>query len=324
MRAGKPRAVDLFAGAGLFSCAFQRSGFEIVRAIEVDPVAARTYAENVGDHVEIGDVSTIKPQGACDVLIAGPPCQGFSTLNPKRGEDPRNSLCLEAARWAAVMRPAVVVVENVPAFLNSSYWSLLARRLRVQGYTVHTFVLDAADYGAPQFRRRSFTIASTQTALPIPPKPKRTRKTVREAIAGLPRNPDGRNNHYAPAPSPLALKRMRIIPPGGDKRDVMKRAPSLTPPSWWRVACQVTDVWGRMEWDKPCNTLRTALQNPSKGRYIHPDQHRVISLREASRLHTVSDRWQFFGLPTQVARQIGNSVPPTLGRVVARMVLGLL
>jgi DNA (cytosine-5)-methyltransferase 1 len=113
---------------------------------------------------------------------------------------------------------------------------------------------------------------------------------------------------------------MRVIRPGGDKRDVMRYAPELTPPSWWRLRCQVTDAWGRMEWDRPSNTIRTALQNPSKGRYIHPEQHRVISLREAARLHTIPDGWRFAGSPKQVARQIGNSVPPSLGRAVARAV----
>src|ERR1051325_11636792 len=92
-------------------------------------------------------------------------------------------------------------------------------------------------------------------------------KDVRQAWDGLPTTPDGSNHHYAPQPSELALARMRVIQPGGAKRDVMRYAPQLAPPSWWRLKCQVTDVWGRMEWDKPSNTIRTALLNPSKGRY---------------------------------------------------------
>jgi len=111
-----------------------------------------------------------------------------------------------------------------------------------------------------------------------------------------------------------------MIPEGGDKRDIMRAAPELAPPSWWSFPGQLTDVWGRMEWDRPANTLRTCLQNASKGRYIHPEQERVISLREAARLHSIEDTWSFSGLPTQVARQIGNSVPPRLGRAVARCV----
>jgi DNA (cytosine-5)-methyltransferase 1 len=323
MRVRKPRVVDLYAGAGLFSFSFLQAGFELVDAIELDPVAARTYAENLGYHVRVEDVRRIRPEGRCEVLLAGPPCQGFSTLGSRRPDDPRNLLSLEVARWAAILRPLIVVVENVEAFLRSKVWSCLADQLGRLGYEVSAFVLDAADFGAPQFRRRSFTIASTIGLISAPRRAAR-RTSVREAWRGLASVPDGRNNHLSPRPSTIALARMKVIPAGGDKRDVMRKAPRLAAPSWWKVHCEVTDAWGRMDWDRPCNTLRTALQNASKGRYIHPEQHRVISLREAARLHTVPDEWGFFGLPTQIARQIGNSVPPALGRAVARSILGVL
>ena len=316
----RPTVVDLFAGAGLFSYAFKQAGFRLIRAVEIDAIAAKTYAENLGDHVEVGDVSHILPQGRCDVLIAGPPCQGFSTLGRRNPDDPRNELSRHVVRWAKVVRPAIVVIENVEAFLDSVECCRVSRALGRLDYSVSSFVLDAFHYGAPQHRRRSFTVAS-QSGEIDPPKQRQGTRTVREAWYGLPMEPDGANHHYSPKPSELALARMRVIPPGGDKRDVMKKAPHLAPPSWWQVSCEVTDAWGRMDWDQPCNTLRTALQNASKGRYIHPEQHRVISLREAARLHTIPDSWMFVGLPTQVARQIGNSVPPALGRAVARQVL---
>ena len=113
---------------------------------------------------------------------------------------------------------------------------------------------------------------------------------------------------------------MKVIPPGGDKRDIMRAAPELAPPSWWRTQSAVTDVWGRLHWDRPSNTLRTRLLNASKGRYIHPDQHRVMTLREAARLHSIPDTWRLDGYAYHVAQQIGNSVPPRLGRAVARTV----
>jgi len=316
----RPTVVDLFAGAGLLSYAFRRAGFRVVHAVEIDPVAAQIYAANLGDHVEVGDVSQVRPQGRCDVLIGGPPCQGFSTLGSRNPKDPRNELSLHVVRWARTLRPAIVVIENVAAFLESAEWHRVNRGLRRLDYAVSSFVLDAFDYGAPQRRRRSFTIASRFGKIE-PPRPRRGLRTVREAWRGLPKDPDGVNHHYSPKPSEIALARMRVIPPGGDKRDVMKKAPHLAPPSWWKVSSEVTDAWGRMEWDEPCNTLRTALQNASKGRYIHPERHRVISLREAARLHTIPDSWTFAGLPTQIARQIGNSVPPALGRAVAAAVL---
>lgn len=320
MQDSRPTVIDLFAGAGLFSYAFSRSGFRVVKAIEINPVAAATYSAMLGDHVEVGDVSKMEAKGRCDVLIAGPPCQGFSTLGSRSHHDPRNSLTLEVARWAKSLRPSVIVVENVPAFLDSYEWQSLKRRLSRQDYDVVSCTLDASEYGVPQRRARSFTIATRGGGFTLPRR-RHGITTVREAWEGLPSKPDGANCHFAPKPSSIALARMRVIPPGGDKRDVMRVAPNLAPPSWWRVSCEVTDAWGRMEWDSPSNTLRTAFQNASKGRYIHPDQNRVVSLREAARLHSIPDSWRFVGLPTQIARQIGNSVPPRLGCAIARSVL---
>jgi DNA (cytosine-5)-methyltransferase 1 len=321
MADSRPKVVDLFAGAGLFSFAFRKAGCTVIRAIEKDPTAAATYFANMGDHIEVGDVAEIPPQGRCDILISGPPCQGFSTLGGRRRDDARNALSLQVVRWARVLRPKVVVIENVPAFLQSAQWRTVATRLESNDFRVYSFVLDAVDFGCPQFRRRSFTIATATSAVPAARAKGSGPKNVQEAWRGLPSKPNGENHHYAPKPSPIALARMRVIPPGGDKRNVMAKSPGLAPPSWWRLNCQVTDAWGRMEWQSPCNTLRTGLQNASKGRYIHPEQNRVISLREAARLQTIPDSWSFRGLPTQVARQIGNSVPPSLGSAVASMVM---
>lgn len=319
----RPRVVDLFAGAGFLSYAFQAEGFRIVKAIEVDPKAAASYAGNVGRHIQVADVRSVPPEGRCEVLIAGPPCQGFSTLGKRNPDDPRNLLSLEVLSWCRTLRPAVVVVENVPAFLSSRTWALLAEGLRAQRYLVSASVVDAVDFGVPQFRRRSFTFAATRE-LPQVEALGGPRGNVRSAWEGLSPVPDGANHHSAPTPSSIAAARMRVIPPGGDKRDVMRRAPDLCPPSWWRARTEITDVWGRMEWDKPANTLRTALLNASKGRYIHPDQDRVLSLREAARLQSIPDEWSFCGEPYPVARQIGNGVPPLLGRAIARAVLRVL
>ena len=323
-RPQKLTVIDLFAGAGLFSHAFAQEGFSLVGAVEIDRPAATTYDMNLGRRVVCADIRTVEPSEGCDVLIGGPPCQGFSTLGKRDEADPRNLLSFEMVRWAQRLAPKVVVVENVKAFLDTPTWRSLAGSLGELGYSVTGFALDAYEMGVPQLRTRSFTIAS-KIGTPVMKRAVRRRlRTVREAWEGLPSKPNGRGHHYAPSPSALALARMRVIPAGGDKRDVMRAAPHLAPPSWWRTQGDVTDVWGRMEWDSPSNTLRTALLNPSKGRYIHPDQNRVISLREAARLHTVPDMWRFAGTPTQIARQIGNSVPPALGKAVARAVRKLL
>lgn len=333
--------VDLFAGAGLLSSAFRREGYEVVRALELELAAARTYAHNLGHHVEVADVRRVRPQGHCDVLIAGPPCQGFSTLgksrrayvgtsrskaNASRREDRSEKgdrrASLHVARWARALRPQVIVIENVGSFLESEEWRVLCRRLERDGYQITSGILNAVDFGVPQLRIRSFTIASLGTRVDLPRPRRSDQLTVRDAWEGLSLVPDNVNNHYAPKPSDLALARIRLIRPGGNRRDVMERAPHLTPRSWWTIERQAAaDVWGRMRWDAPSNTLRTALQNPSKGRYIHPQQHRVISLREAARLQSIPDGFEFLGRPYQVARQIGNSVPPLVGRAVARQVM---
>lgn len=316
----KPVVFDLFAGAGVFSYAFKSEGFDIQRAIELESVAAKTYARNVGDHVHVGDIKRVRPSGSCDVLIAGPPCQGFSTLGRQEKNDPRNKMSFEVLKWARSTTPKIVVIENVAAFLDSKIYSRVERDLMRLGFDVSSQVLNASDYGVPQVRNRSFVIASKVGMPTIRPAKRKAPFTVREAWEGLSARPDNENHHCVRKPTALARDRMRLIPRGGDRRDVMSKRPDLCPDSWWKLKCQVTDVWGRMKWDEPCNTLRTCLLNPSKGRYIHPSQHRVMTIREAARLHTIPDSWKFEGLPYQVARQIGNSVPVNLGRSVARSV----
>lgn len=318
----RPRVIDLFAGCGLFGYAFKQEGFALTSGFELDPVAAATYRRNLRSRVEVVDLRLVEPYGQAEVVIAGPPCQGFSTLGKRDAWDPRNQLSLLVLRWAKEVQPQAVVVENVSKFLDSPVAGELIEGLTRLEYEVQTLILDALDFGVPQRRRRSFVVASRSGIdMPTPLRLGNCCGTVREAWENLPATPNGQNLHYSPTPSELALERMKIIPPGGDKRDVMAEAPELTPPSWWRIGCQVTDSWGRLAWDEPSNTLRTCLQNASKGRYIHPEQNRVVSLREAARLHSVEDHWTFDGYPTQVARQIGNSVPVNLGRAVARSVM---
>jgi len=324
IRKSKPKLVDLFAGAGLFSHAFVKEGFDLVYAIELDRTAAATFTLNHRIEANVGDVRRVDPISIADVIIAGPPCQGFSSLGNRDPQDPRNLLSLEVLRWTRTTRPTVVVIENVVTFLDTPIWKKLEKGFQRLGYSVARFALNAHDFGIPQLRIRSFTIASKRGTPVIRLPSRKGNQTVRQAWQGLPPVPDGRNHHYAPRPSPLALARMHIIGEGGDKRDVIEKAPHLSAPSWKHLSQEATDVWGRMEWDKPSNTLRTCFQNPSKGRYIHPEQHRVISLREAARLHSIEDGWSFAGSPTQIARQIGNSVPPLLGRAVARAVIQLL
>lgn len=309
---------DLFSGAGLFGQAFSDCGAELAFAIEMDPHAAASYARNVGPHVQIGAVEALSPPRNVDVLVAGPPCQGFSTLGRRDPKDVRNRLCLEIPRWASSANTQVVVIENVPPFLQAPQWRTMSRNLRKMGYEIVTWELDAADFGVPQHRRRSFTIASR---IGLPDLPQKNSRVASGAIFGDIASNDPM--HVWPELSELAAARMRHLPFDGDRRDLMRLTPALCPPSWHRIGCQATDVWGRMNPNMPANTIRCDFQNPSKGRYIHPEQDRMISLREGARLQQIPDSWVLEGHRTSITRQIGNGVPLGLGRAVARQVLNL-
>lgn len=311
------RIIDIFSGAGLFSCGFQQVGFSPVLAMDVAQDAIATYNRNVAPVGICGPVSKLQVLPDCEVLIAGPPCQGFSTLGRRDPLDERNALALEIARLAATNPPPVVVIENVPPFLKSASWRELCHQLGQLGYAMTAWELDAANYGAAQHRARAFTIASMVGPIGRP-RPTDGLTCAGEILA-RPVSADD-PMHRWPKPSKLAAGRMAQIPIGGDKRDLMRAAPDLCPPSWAIVGCQATDVWGRIDPAKPANTLRCAFQNPSKGRYIHPTEDRVLSLREGARLQGVPDEWIFEGRNYPVARQIGNGVPVPLAKAVAEQI----
>lgn len=309
---------DMFSGAGLFSAGAVRSGMTPLFAIDLSKDAIATYNANVAPVGVVGSVLDDRELPQVDVLLAGPPCQGFSTLGRQDPLDVRNSLALEVPEWAKRTGASVVVVENVPPFLRSAKWRELADRFERDGYTMQTWELEAADFGAPQLRRRSFTIASRIGRIADPIPVSGARSTAGEVLS----RPVPRDDamHSWPVPKGIAAERIALIPAKGDKRDIMRLAPELCPPSWVKVGCHATDVWGRIDPDKPANTLRCAFQNPSKGRYLHPTENRTLSLREGARLQGVPDDWQFVGRPYPVARQIGNGVPVALAEAVARAV----
>ena len=314
------RVTDIFAGAGLFSAGAQRAGFHVVEAIELDREAVASYRSNVSGLIKHGSVQALSPSESTDLLIAGPPCQGFSTLGRRDPSDVRNALSLEIPRWARLSGAKVIVIENVPPFLRSPQWTKLVRVLRRGGYSVEIWQLDAYDFGAPQLRRRAFTVASKVGRIGAPA-PTGRGPTAAAALAGL----EGRTRaddalHTWPEPKGIAAERIALIPACGDKRDLIRLRPELCPPSWLRMGVEATDVWGRVEPNLPANTLRCTFQNPSKGRYLHMTENRCLSLREGARLQGIPDTWQLQGRPYPVARQIGNGVPIPLAAAVSRRV----
>ncbi len=313
----QPTFIDMFCGAGLYSAGWVRAGMTPVLAIDLSSDAVSTYNANLPPVAVHASVLARRILPLADVLVAGPPCQGFSTLGRMDPLDVRNDLALTIPEWAEQAMARVVVIENVPPFIRSRQWAALTRSLAHIGYAIQVWELDAVEFNTPQLRRRAFTIASLIGSID-PPVGSRSRLA---ASAAFDPPIDGDDPmHRWPTPATLAASRIALIPMGGDKRDVMRSRPDLCPPSWARVGCHATDAWGRIDPGRPSNTIRCTFQNPSKGRYLHPIEDRMISLREGARLQGVPDAWQFTGRPYPVARQIGNGVPIPLAFAVATAV----
>ncbi|MBC2593749.1 DNA cytosine methyltransferase [Ruficoccus amylovorans] len=319
-----PTVVDLFSGAGVFSLAFQDAGAQLVRAYELDEAAANTYRRNLGDHIVVGDVKAAHPEGRCDILIAGPPCQGFSTSGKRSADDPRNQLSRIVPIWAEKLQPQVIVIENVAPYLKSAVWEENRNTFERMGYHVEAFLVNALDFGVPQNRARSITICS-KNDIPNLARPRRfKRKTVRDAFDGLGAREKPEMQHVWFQPTPLALERLSHVPPGGDIRNIAEKAPELVPKSWWKVRSKIIDIWGRLSWEGPSKTVKASFPHLSKGRYAHPEYDRLISIREAARLQSVPDGFHFTGTIYQCARQIGNCVPYKMGKAIATDVINSL
>jgi DNA (cytosine-5)-methyltransferase 1 len=353
------RLIDLFSGAGGMSLGFSPAfghTFESVWANDSNAAAAKTYRARFGhcnsdDIVDVlKDNSIVIPKA--DVIIGGPPCQGFSLLNKNKRADPRKQLWRPFFEVVRRSGAEVFVMENVPQLKGSPEHEEIEREAHRQGFETATEILSACDYGVPQRRHRVFIIGCTFADPTEVFPPKRTHyntnngfaptlfrlngdfvdeplpwKTVRDAIADLP-EPDGTelryeipppmDLHFGRSPTPLSVKRYRAIPKEGMNRfDLQKRNPELTPECWIRKTSGGTDLFGRLWWDRPAFTIRTEFFKPEKGRYLHPVKHRPITHREAARLQTFPDEFKFFGSKIEVAKQIGNAVPPLLASRVA-------
>lgn len=322
-RQSGPSVIDIFSGAGLFGLAFALEGFRLEASYEKWTVAAATHRRNLPGPSHVADLSSHGPSGSAAVLIAGPPCQGFSSIGRRKSDDPRNSLCMVVPRWAAHCKPVMVIVENVPQFLSSLPWEAMNREMEELGFSGRAFVLNARDCGVPQNRSRSFSIYTKGASSDWRFDPA-GQCTVGEAFGGLSASPTSENEHFTMRVTPTQLTRIVRVPTGGDIRDIAKSAPHLVAPSWFRTKGKIVDIWGRLSSDGISNAIRTGFHHPSRGRYLHPTEHRPITFREAARLQTVPDWFAFEGVGEQISRQIGNGVPVLLGRTVAREALRIL
>ncbi len=360
------RLIDLFSGAGGLTLGFTEwmgHCFESVWANDFNQFAADTYNANFGSHCSVGDIvdilndpETVIPKA--DIVIGGPPCQGFSLLNKKRKDDARKQLWRPYMEIVRRSEASIFVMENVQQLLGSPEHSEIVRLAQSMGFKLAWTKLCAADYGVPQTRWRAFIIGCNfaDPAQVFPPKkthynPKKGHisafseeldeyimnpvpwNTVRSAIFELPvpigtevrrklRGP--LDIHFGRTPTSLSLKRYKTIPKEGMNRfDLQKRAPEITPDCWIRKTSGGTDLFGRLWWDRPAFTIRTEFFKPEKGRYLHPEQHRPITHREAARLQSFPDNFKFLGSKIEIARQIGNAVPPMLASRVADCVFAL-
>lgn len=362
------RLIDAFAGAGGMTLGFSEKfnhAFDPVWANDFDESCIETYSTNFGNHCHLGDIVDILDDPAheipeADVVIGGPPCQGFSLLNKNRNGDPRKQLWRPFFEIIKRSGAKVFVMENVPQLLGSFEHGEIVGTAQAMGFKVSSAVLCAADYGVPQTRRRAIIIGcnTLDPALVFPPRkshydpskgdvqpsflkadgngymPNVVRwRTVKDVIGDLPA-PVGTelrdeepplDLHFGRSPTPMSVARYKAIPQEGMNRfDLQKRAPHLTPGCWIRKKTGGTDLFGRLWWDRPAFTIRTEFFKPEKGRYLHPKQHRPITHREAARMQSFPDDFVFKGKKIEIARQIGNAVPPRLAARIADVVYILL
>lgn len=327
------KMIDLFAGCGGLSLGISRGcGATPVLAVELDADAAATYRLNhPSAHVLRLDARSLPPLPTADLVVGGPPCQGFSALGRRDPHDPRSALVGTFGDVVASVLPKVFVMENVPELLTSARFVAFLADLP-ERYEVTYGVLDASRHGSAQRRLRAIVVGSRVGTPSLPEPLEVRRRTVRDAIGDLPAEPDGIDLpgpgpyrtgllHLGRRPTPLSLARYAAVPEGGNRFDLPAH---LLPPCWRDKPTGTADVMGRLRWDGPSVTVRTEFFKPEKGRYLHPEADRPITHLEAARLQGFPDDMLWTGSKTSIARQIGNAVPVELGAAVGRAIAPLL
>jgi DNA (cytosine-5)-methyltransferase 1 len=325
------KAIDLFCGAGGLSRGLSEAGFEIVAAVDSWEAALRTYRANFPAHRALAvDASALtadllNTSSGLDLIAGGPPCQGFSIQRIGHDLDDRNDLVLAFARIVSELHPRCFLMENVPGLLGRRGKHVAENFTRMMidsGYDLRHAIIDAADYGVPQNRKRVFFVGWDRNALrqfsfPPPSSAEEERRTVREAIGDLPSPPmdfsamPGDALHRRIRLSPKNLERLRLIPPGGGFEDL---------PVEMRVDCHKSgaarighrSVYGRLAPDRPAATITARFDSFTRGKFGHPWEERNITLREGARLQGFPDCHEFYGTQEEVAAQIGNAIPPSL------------
>lgn len=344
-----PTVVDLFCGAGGMSLGFKRAGFHLVRAVDCWSPAVDTYRKNLGEHARECEIAPDSDVPEATVIVGGPPCQGFSSAGRRTDEDDRNSLAGVFAKIVARLRPAAFVFENVEGFLTGARGRFVTELLRPvvdAGYYVQLRKINAANFGVAQHRKRVIAIgglgwvpsfpepthsahgapgASLATRV-LPPTP-----SLAEALAslppavasGLPTVAD----HAAKHLSGDELKRAMLLRPGQTMRDLPEY---LWHESYRRRAFRrvMDGTPSERRGGAPSGVRRLRADQPSKAitggalrDFLHPEEHRALTLRECARLQSFPDTFQFVGSQADRMLLIGNAVPPMLAEIVARQLL---
>ena len=345
----KYKILDLFCGAGGLSHGMHlNKNFETVVALDINEKLSQTLKNNnptidliIGD-IQNNDIKekVIKNslERKVNMVVGGPPCQGFSLKGKKLGlEDPRNFLFVEYLNVVSELQPEVFVIENVKSLLSTSngwFKNQIISEIEKLGYTVSVGVLNARDFGVPQSRERAIFICSKNSIIELPSPTVLQPVTVREAIEDLAylnssegsfeqeyitpaissyqkKMREGSNklyNHQASNHKDIAIEKLKLIPPEKGKEYLPKELLGKQ---------QYKSTWGRLRWDQPSATIDTRFDAASNGTNNHPFLHRSITPREAARLQSFDDNYIFYGNKVDIRVQIGNAVPPLMGKAIA-------
>lgn len=335
------QAIDFFCGAGGLTRGLLDAGISVVAGVDNDHRIRKTYETNNQPSKfiasDINDINILSFRKSLDIdgtepvlYAACTPCQPFSSLNTARTVDNRKSLLLDFATIVEQSPPDYIIVENVPGLNNAfgkEIYDSFEAKLKSNGFQIDADRLDAKDFGVPQTRKRFILIASRHGSPHLPsPTTKDHPQTVGDSIRKFPRLVHGRQsrvfkNHIARKLHPHHLRIVRAVPRnGGSRREVKK--PSILLECHQRRPDAHKDVFGRMSWDAPAPTLTCRCTDVYCGRFIHPEQHRGISVREAAALQTFQDDYEFFGDSIQEqARQVGNAVPVLLAKSLGESIV---
>ena len=340
--------LDLFCGAGGFSYGLHKNrNFKTVVALDFNEKAAETFKNNMPDtKVIVGDISDTEikklvieesKKRKVNMIIGGPPCQGFSLKGKKLGlNDPRNFLFLEYLSIVKVIQPELFVIENVKSLLSTSagwFKNEIVKTIEEMGYRVEVGVLNASNFGVPQSRERAIFICSKNIKIPLPVGNKNI-VTVREAIGDLSylesgegafeqdylnshqseyqkmmrKGSDKLYNHQASNHKKIAIDKLKMIPPEKGREYLPKELIGKQ---------KFKSTWGRLVWDEVSPTIDTRFDAASNGKNNHPYLNRAITPREAARIQSFDDSFVFYGSKVYIRQQIGNAVPPLMAKGIA-------